>query len=80
MHVGIVNVFKTIPRDVGVLEAALLLEARGLRAEDRFRPGDVVALDFFAYGCHLVIDVVMTTVYKNTVLQHVASIPVYAAK
>jgi hypothetical protein len=80
MHVGIVNVFKTIPRDVGVLEAAIVIEARGLRAEDRSKPGDVVALDFFADGHHLVIDAAMTAVYKNTVLQHVAIIPVYAAK
>ena len=39
------------------------------RAADRSRPGDAVALDFFAYGGHLlVIDAVVTTVYGNTVL------------
>ena len=41
---------------------------------------EVVALDFFADGRHLVIDTVMTTVYRNTVLEKVATIPGYAAK
>ena len=40
----------------------------------------MVALDFFAGGRHLVIDAVMTTVYKNTVLEAVATVPGYAAK
>ena len=55
-------------------------EARGLRAADRSRPGDVVALDFSADGCHLVIDDVVTTVYRNTVLEKVATVLGYAAK
>ncbi len=49
-------------RDAGVPDASVVLEARGLRAADRSRPGDVVALDFFADGRHLVIDVVLTTI------------------
>jgi len=40
----------------------------------------VVALDIFADGRHLVIDVGITTVYKNTMLHQVATIPGYAAK
>jgi hypothetical protein len=40
----------------------------------------VVSLDFFADGRHLVIDVVVTTVYKNIVLHQVANILGYAAK
>ena len=40
----------------------------------------MVALDFFADGCHLVIDDVMTTIYMNTVLEKVATIPSYATK
>jgi len=43
-------------------------------------PGDVVALDFFADGRHLVTDAVMTTVYRKTVLHQVATVPGYAAK
>jgi hypothetical protein len=40
----------------------------------------VVALDFFAYGRHLVIDAVITTVYKNTILRQVAEVPGYVAR
>ena len=40
----------------------------------------MVALDFFADGRHLVIDAVMTTVYKNTMLEKVAMVPGFAAK
>ena len=51
-----------------------------MRAADRSRPGDVVALNFFADGRHLVIDAVMTTVYRNTMLEKVATVPGFAAK
>jgi hypothetical protein len=37
-------------------------------------------IDFFVEGRHLVIDAVMTTVYMNTVLEKVATIPGFAAK
>ncbi len=37
-------------------------------------------MDFFADGRHLVIDAVMTTVYKNTVMEKVATVPGFAAK
>jgi hypothetical protein len=40
----------------------------------------VVALDFFADGKHLVIDAVLTTVYKNNVLEKVVTVPGYVAK
>jgi hypothetical protein len=79
-HAGLVSVIKSILREAGVPDAFVVLEARGLRAADSSRPGDVVALDFFADGRHLVIDVVMTTVYRNTVLEKVATILGYAAK
>ena len=79
-HSGLVGVIRTILRDAGVLDASVVLEARGLREADRSRPCDVVALDFFADGRHLVIDAVLTTVYRNTGLQKVATIPGFAAK
>jgi hypothetical protein len=79
-HAGLVGVIKTILREDGVPEVAIVTEARGLRAADSSRPGDVVALDFFADGRHLVIDTVMTTVYRNTALERVATIPRFAAK
>ena len=37
-------------------------------------------MDFFADGKHLVIDAVMTTVYKNIVMEKVATVPGFAAK
>ncbi len=58
----------------------MVLEAKGLRAADQSRPGDIVALDFFADGRHMVIDAVMTTVYRNTVLEKVATVQGYSTK
>ena len=80
LHSGMVGVTKSYLRDAGVLDASIVLEARGLRAVDCSRPGGVVALDFFADGRHLVIDAVVPMVYKNTALQQVATILGYAAK
>ncbi len=79
-HAGLVGVIKNILKEARVPDALVVLEARGLRAADRSRPGDVVALHFFADGRHLVIDVVMTTVYKYTVLEKIATVSGYAAK
>ncbi len=79
-HAGLVGVIKAILKEVGVPDASVVLEARGLRATDKSRSGDIIALDFFADGRHLVIDAVMTTVYKNTILKKVATIPGYVAK
>ena len=52
---------------------------RGLRTADATRHGDLVVLDFFAEGKHIVIDAVVTTVFINTTLYRVATIPGYAA-
>jgi hypothetical protein len=75
-------VIKSILRNAGVLDASAVVEARGFRAADRSRPGDVVAMDSFADGRHLGIDAVVTIAYMTTVLQKVPpSYPVvYAAK
>jgi len=51
-----------------------------LGSSDASRLGDMGVLDFFADGRHLVIDAVVTTIYKNTIIQRVVSIPGYAAK
>ena len=72
-HAGLVGVVKHILREVGVPDATSVAEARDLRAADSSRPGDVVTLDFFADGRHLVIDAVVTTVYMNIVLERVAT-------
>ena len=79
-HACLVGVIKVILRESGVPDVSVVMEARGLHAVDISRPGDVVALDFFADGRHLVIDVVITTTYKNIVLERVATVPGYAAK
>ncbi len=42
--------------------------------------GDVIVLDFFRDGQHLVLDAVVTTIYRNTVLHQVSTVPRYAAK
>ena len=79
-HEGLVGVIKAILKEAGVPDASVVLEAKGLRTTDMSRPGDIVALDFFTGGRHLMIDAVMTTVYRNTVMEKVATIPGYAAK
>ena len=66
MHSGLVQVIKSIIKDVGIPDIAVVTEARGLRSSDASRPGDVVVLDFFRDGQHLVLDAVVTTVYRNT--------------
>ena len=80
MHYGLVQVLKSIIKDVGIPEISVVTEARGLRSSYASRPGDVVVLDFFRDGQHLVIDAVVTTVYRNTILHQVSTIPGYAAK
>jgi hypothetical protein len=57
---------------------AVVTKARGLRFADASRHGDVVVFDFFAEGRHLVVDVVVTTMYRNTIMKHGAM--VYASK
>ena len=80
MHYGLVQVLKSISKDVGIPGIAIVTKARGLRSSDASRPGDVVVLDFFRDGQHLVIDVVVNTVYRNTILQQVSTTPSYVAK
>ena len=62
LHSGLVTVLLSILRDASDPEASVVVEVRGLRATNRSRPRDVVALDFFADGRHLVIDAVVTSV------------------
>ncbi len=47
---------------------------------DKTRPGDIVVLDYRAPGRHLLLDGVVTTVYKNTRQRETGEIPGYAAK
>jgi hypothetical protein len=54
MHYGLVQVLKSIIKDVGIPEISVVTEARELRSSDASRPGDVVVLNFFRDGHHLV--------------------------
>ncbi len=65
---------------VEITSTSVITEARGLRASDASHPGDVVVLNFFRDGQHLDIDAMVTTVYRNTVLHKVSTVPGYAAK
>jgi hypothetical protein len=80
MHSWLAQVLKSIIKDVGIPDIDVVTEARGLRSFDASRHGDVVVLDFFRDGHHLVIDALVTTVYRNTMLQQVSTVPGYAAK
>ena len=61
---------------------ATVTEARGLRGGvvTSRRPRDIVVLDYTAPGKHLLLDGVVTTVYKNTRQRETRAIPGYAAK
>jgi hypothetical protein len=69
-----------IVEESGVPKASIVEEAMGTRPEDRTRPSDLVILDFAEEERHLIIDEVVTTVYRNSVLPKVAAIPCVAAK
>ena len=75
MHHGLIKTLRGIVEEAGVPKASIVEEARGMRPDDNTRPGDLVVLDFAEGGRHLVIDGVVTTVYKNSVLSKVATIP-----
>ena len=80
MHSGLVMVLLNVLLEAGVPRSTILFEMRGLRSTDRTRPGDVVALNFFGLDRHLVIDAVVSTVYRNCILQEASTVPGYAAK
>ena len=80
MHTCLVGILRSILRDFGLPDMAVVTESRGLRSTDTSRHGDFVVLDFFAEGRHLVIDAVVTTVYRKNRIQRMAFIPGYAAK
>jgi hypothetical protein len=69
-----------ILEESGIPKVAIVEEARGLKQDDRTRPEDLVVLDFAEGGRHLIIDGVVTTVYRNNILSKVAAILGFAAK
>ncbi len=58
INAGIVKVLLSIIKDAGIPIVSVVIEARGLRATNISRPGDVTALDFSGEGRHLGIDAV----------------------
>ena len=79
MHAGLVAVIVAILLMAGVPKSSIVVEEKGLRP-DPTRPGDVVVLDFYGLGRHLVIDAVISTVYRNTILTAASMIPGHVAK
>ena len=71
MHAGLIACLQGVFKDAGVSASATVIEARGLGGgEDRTsRPGDIVVLDYVAPDKHLLIDGVVTNVYKTTRLR-----------
>ncbi len=80
MHHGLIKTLRGIVEEFGVPKASIVEEAMGMRPEDRTRPGDLVVMDFVEGGRHLIIDGVVTTVYRNSVLPKVAAILGFAPK
>ncbi len=80
IHARFVGVIRSVLNDVGIPDSAIVTKARSLRSADATRHGDVVVMDVFAEGRHVVIDAVVTTVYRNTPFPYVVAIPGYVAK
>ena len=75
MHHGLIKTLRGIAEEYGVPKASIVEEARGMRQDGRTRPGDLVVMDFAKRGRHLIINEVVTTVYKNTILTKAVAIP-----
>jgi len=61
---------------VGGPTSTTLTEARGLRGRvDKTQPGDIVVLDFYEHGRHLLLNGVVITIYKNTRLRETPEVP-----
>ena len=80
MHHGLIKSLRLIVEEIGVPKAAIVEKAPGLRDGDDTRPGDLIVLDFTAPGRHLILDGVVTTVYMNSIMSRVATVPEFAAR
>ena len=80
MHAGLVALI-ACNHTADVWCSQELLEKKGLRPGNMTRPpGDIVVLNFYGLGRHLIIDVVLSTVYRSVTLAQTCFIPGYAAK
>ncbi len=50
MHHGLIKTLRGIVEESRVPKASIVEEARGMRPDDRSRPGDLVVLDFAEGG------------------------------
>ena len=80
MHAWLVGVLVSVLKDEGVPTMTVVTKAKGHRATDASKHEDVDVLDFFAEGHRLVVDVVVTIVYRNAIFKHEALVPGYTAK
>jgi len=80
MHHGLIKTLREIMEECGVPKACIVHEARGMRPGDQSRPTDIVVVDFAAAKRHLIIDGVITAVFRNSILSKVTTIPGFAAK
>ena len=80
MLTGLISTLQKVMQEAGLPTSATLAEARGLRGrEDMTRPVDIVVLDYYAPGRHLMPDGVVTTAYMNTTQRETGEIPGFAA-
>jgi hypothetical protein len=57
MHDGLISTLQKVLQEAGVPTSATMAESRRLRGkEDKTRPCDIVVLEFYAPGHHLVLD------------------------
>ena len=80
MHRGLAYVVARILRQAGAAKTDIVFEVSNLRQGDKTRPGDVVWLNFLGPGQHLLIDLSITGVYRDAVLDDVSRVPGFAAK
>ncbi len=81
MHAGLITTLQKVLKEAGVPTSATLTEARGMRGgQVTTRPGDIVVLDYHAPRRHLLLDGVVTSVYRNTRQRETRDIPGFATK
>jgi hypothetical protein len=78
MHARLVQSIRAILKKEGVSDASLIVDARGISESYTSRPEDIVALEISAEEKRLVIDAVVTSVYRNSVLSRSSCIIGYA--
>jgi len=66
IHHGFIKSLREIVEEVGIPKVAIMEEARGMRPSNATRPGNIVVHDFAEAGKHLIIDGVVTIVYRNS--------------